>query len=50
MADEFDRYMQYRLEKATKRAMTSCNNYTGVVALVVESGMLYATSLVSKNP
>jgi hypothetical protein len=49
MAHDSARFMQYRLEKATKRAMTSYNKYTGVVALVIESGMLYATSQVSKN-
>jgi hypothetical protein len=45
---ELLRYMQYCLEKAMERPVPFTSGYTGAIALVVESGVLYATSQVSE--
>ena len=42
------RYMQYRIEKVTERGVASSNKYSGVISLIIESGMLYTTSAVRK--
>ena len=47
-AHELIRYMRRRIEKATERTMISCSKYNGVVALIIESGVLYTTSSVRK--